>query len=230
MKRTVALVALCLLCLLCLLPASAALAEGVTLTSAEGGYSITLPEFWTLMSPEALARSNSMASGDISEQAKAQFRASLQGGSFHAPDFSSIASLVVHHASNAAMGITPADLANITAPGNPIAEKLRKEIENTLEKADLTLSPAANPPDGLAVGMEMETPGRSKFPGPKLYGVIQVRFTTDNVIIITASMMARDALDRKKDVQTILDSLIINPDKLLKPAAEGVSDSASQGK
>ena len=225
MKRIAALASLCLFCLL---PAPCALAESVTLSSAEAGYSITLPDLWTLMEPAALARSAAMMTGgDISGEAKAQLRATLQGASFHAPNYVSMASLVIQHASNASMGITEADLTRVAEPGNPLAEKFRKEIEAALNNADLTISPAANPPDGLAVGMEMETPGRSKFPGPKLYGITQVRFTTDNVIIISASMMAQDILYRKEDVQTLLDSLIINPDKLLKAPGKALTDSVS---
>lgn len=215
MKRLFSLVSLCLLCLL---PCPAAQAEGVTLSSAEGGYSITLPEFWTQMAPEILARSTLFILEIMPEQAAPSLRATRQGAAFRAPDYSSLASLTIQHVSHADMGVTGADLADIAAPGNPTAEKLRKRIEQTLEKADLTITTADNPPDGLAVAMELQTAGvRAKYPGPKLYGIVQARFTVDNVIIISANLMAQDALDRKKEVQKLLDALIIAPEKLLSP-------------
>ncbi len=216
MKRIAFFLSACLF-----LFASAALAEeGVTLSDDKAGYTITLPEFWTKMEPAALVRSGSLIGGNLSAEAKAQLQSTLQGAIFHAANYSSVMTLVVHYASNESMGITPEYLANITAPGNPITEKIRRDIEAVVKAADLNVLPSPNPPDGIAVGMQMDTASGSIYFGPKLYGITHVRFTKDNVIFISAHLMVRDAPERKGEVQGLLDSLVISPDKLLFPAAE----------
>ena len=214
MKRVSALV-----CISLFLFASAALAEEVTLSDPQAGYTVTLPEFWTKMEPAALARSGTLIGGNISEKGKAQLQSTLQGAIFHASNYSSVMNMVIHYVDNAEMGLTPADLANITAPGNPITEKIRRDIEAVAKEADLTVLPSPNPPDGIAIGMQMDSASGSIYFGPKLFGITQVRFTKDNVIFISAHLMVRDAPERKGEVQGLLDSLVISPDKLLYPSA-----------
>ena len=215
MKRIAFLLAACLF----LFASSAPAGEILTLSDAKAGYTITLPEFWTKMEPAALARSGSLIGGNLSEQAKAQLQSTLQGAIFHASNYSSVMTLVIHYASNESMGITPANLADITSPGNPITEKIRRDIEAVVKAADLNVLPGPNPPDGIAVGMQMDSASGSIYFGPKLYGITQVRFTKDNVIFISAHLMVRDAPERKKEVEGLLDSLVISPDKLLFPPA-----------
>ena len=218
-----------LICIGLFLFASAALAaEGVTLSDAEAGYSVTLPEFWTKMEPPALARSGSLIGGNISEKGKAQLQSTLQGAIFHASNYSSVMNMVIHYVDNAELGLTPADLANITAPGNPVTEKIRKEIETVAKEADLTIQPSPNPPDGIAVGMQMDAASGSIYFGPKLYGITQVRFTKKHAIFISALLMVRDAPERKKEVQDLIDRLVISPDKLLIPPAAQAVDSAAE--
>lgn len=213
MKRITMLL---LLCLFCLSPVLAAQAESVTLSSDDGGYSITLPDGWAKMDPAMLKQAGALEGSPLSAKAKAQLLATLQGASFASPDASRMDSLVIHHAANAAMGISPADVKTITAPGNPLAEKIRKDTESTLHKAGMRLSPAMKPPDGLATGMEQTLPDKRV-----LYGIMQVRFTTDNVILLSAVLIAPDALSRKEEVQDVLDRLIIGPEKsLLQPAGD----------
>ena len=215
MKRIAFLLSVCLF-----LFASAALAEeGVTLSDDKAGYTITLPEFWIKMEPAALVRSGSLIGGNLSQQARAQLQSTLQGAIFHAANYSSVMTLVIHYASNESMGLTPEHLATITAPGNPITEKIRRDLEKVVKEADLTVQPSPNPPDGIAIAMQMNTANGSIYFGPKLYGITHVRFTKDNVIFISAHLMVRDAPERKGEVQGLLDSLVISPDKLLFPAA-----------
>ena len=217
MKRASITLTVCLFCLLC---ASVTLAEELTISSASGGYSITLPEGWAPMAPAALEKSGAVDSEALPEKAKAQLMSTLQGAIYFTSDYGLVVTLVIHHAENSAMGITPADTATITAPGNPVAEKIRKEVEDSLAKADVTFSPAKNPPDGLAMALDLNAGGTGRYGiRPQLCGITQVRFTTDNVILVSVLLMAKDAPDRKKEAQAILDRLIIGPEKSLASAA-----------
>ena len=207
------------LCLLWFLPALCSSAEELVLISEEGGYSIALPEGWKRIDAAGVMRSAPMDGSELSEKAREQMKNSAQGASLQQADLSAMETLIVFHAENAAMGISAADVNNIAVPGNPLAEKIRKQITDCLKKGGLQELPSENPLDGLAADMAMKLPD-----GSGLYGITHIRFTREHVIVAGINRISKDAGAHKDELCAILDGLNIGSDKSLMDAQDSLSD------
>lgn len=198
----------------------AAKAAPVTLSSAEAGYAISLPDGWEELDTGPILEGSPDPVG-ISPEAAKKMRETIRMARKERGDGEGLLTFAVAYTDYEAMGLDRSQAGG--GADSPLAKTVRTITRMGLESSGMTVLPAANPVDGVGMAASLDLEGDFQ-----VYSLQHQRFTRDHVISASAGCLGPKPLSCADEAKDILSILVIDAEQSLGPPPSGEDSLSTQ--